>query len=359
MDTEEDGEIFMKDIRNLVVEGDLLEAKWSSKSFPSTPGEGSQVINITTGEIQQWHPLKGVKAPTRQMGSRSTTPTPGPASSPGSSRWPQGVQQGCPTSGVSIAYAPSIPDCLTAQAGTSSDHRQDSPLVGQDGVARARWTRAQGDQMSGSQVQQRIQEHQDERVNTHTSEHGTDHGLQLVPGGPRNEPWRPQDRVQAVLLDDDHILLTIYNASDDTWIHSCKVQRPQHGTIWDYQSRNPGHVWLAKAQDATAGVVQEWIYSVRQDTWIGTPYVVTSPENIQVHKATHTCHNAFLQLRRGQHITAISPPIWVWADHTRLAGLWCIAATTYNWDPEDYIHMSSNVRAGLVPISVVTKAKDL
>ena len=32
---------------------------------------------------------------------------------------------------------------------------------------------------------------------------------------------------------------------------------------------------------------------------------------------------------------------------------------TYNWDPEDYIHMSSNVRAGLVPISVVTKAKDL
>ena len=116
---------------------------------------------------------------------------------------------------------------------------------------------------------------------------------------------------------------------------------------------------MADTQVISPYAVQEWIYSIRQDTWIGTPYVVTSPENIQVHRATHTSHHAFLQLRKGQHVTAISPPIWVWADHTRLAGLWCIAATTYNWDPADNIYMNSNVRAGLVPISVVTRGQDL
>ena len=51
--------------------------------------------------------------------------------------------------------------------------------------------------------------------------------------------------------------------------------------------------------------------------------------------------------------------MWVWADQARLAGLWCIVATTYNMDPNDYMHMDTQVMAGLVPMSVVTKEDEL
>ena len=118
-------------------------------------------------------------------------------------------------------------------------------------------------------------------------------------------------------------------------------------------------MWVARAQHATSWVVQEWIFSIGRDIWIGTPYVAKNPENTQLHRATHTNHHAFLQLRKGQRIAAISPPIWVWADQSRLAGLWFIAATTYNWDPDDNIFRNSDVRAGLVPMSIITRCQDL
>ena len=51
--------------------------------------------------------------------------------------------------------------------------------------------------------------------------------------------------------------------------------------------------------------------------------------------------------------------MWVLVDQARLAGLWCIAATTYNMDPNYYVHMGTKVMAGLVPMSVVTKEDEL
>ena len=357
--TEEEGNTFIQDVRNLVVEGEILEAKWSSKSFPSAPGECSQVININTGEVQQWHPLKGVKTPTRPGGSRSATPTPGMATQSRGSRWPQEAQQAYPPLDVNIAYTPSVHDCVVSQGCTSPSDHQDCQLARQDREVQTQQDQPQDDHIAGLEADRHQQGHQAVSLCILASSHGTNDDLQLVQARPRAEPWKPEDTVQAVLLDDGNILLTTYKCSDDTWVQACRVKSPQQGTIWDYQSRNPGQMWLARAQDATAGVVQEWIYSIGQDTWIGTPYVVTSPENVQVHRATHTSHHAFLQLRRGQHVTAISPPSWVWADRSRLAGLWCIAATTYNWDPNDNIFMSTNVRAGLVPMSVITRSQDL
>ena len=44
----------------------------------------------------------------------------------------------------------------------------------------------------------------------------------------------------------------------------------------------------------------------------------------------------------------------VWADCTRLAGLWCLMVTTYNADPKYIILMSQQVKTGLVPMSVLT-----
>ena len=66
-----------------------------------------------------------------------------------------------------------------------------------------------------------------------------------------------------------------------------------------------------------------------------------------------------MQLKMGQHIIGISPPIWVWADQARLAGLWCIGATTYNLDPHDYMRMGTKVTAGRAPVSVATKEDEL
>ena len=55
----------------------------------------------------------------------------------------------------------------------------------------------------------------------------------------------------------------------------------------------------------------------------------------------------------GQMVTCIAPPIWVWADQTRMAGAWCILATTY---PEemDINHDSQDmVAVGVVLVSTL------
>ena len=56
---EEDGPIFMRDMRMVVMDNVILQANWSTKSMPATPGEGSTVINAATGERQTWHPIRG------------------------------------------------------------------------------------------------------------------------------------------------------------------------------------------------------------------------------------------------------------------------------------------------------------
>ena len=113
--TEEEGNTFIQDVRSLIVEGEVLEAKWSSKSFPSAPGEGSQVINMNTGEVQQWHPLKGVKTPTHPGSSRSPTPPPGVVTKSRGGQWPAEAQQDHLPLDVNIAYTPSVHDCMVSQ----------------------------------------------------------------------------------------------------------------------------------------------------------------------------------------------------------------------------------------------------
>jgi hypothetical protein len=43
---------------------------------------------------------------------------------------------------------------------------------------------------------------------------------------------------------------------------------------------------------------------------------------------TSACHTAFLPIAIGEVVATISPPLFVWADVRRLAGGWCVLATT-------------------------------
>ena len=42
----------------------------------------------------------------------------------------------------------------------------------------------------------------------------------------RTEPWKPEDTVQAVLLDGGAAILTTHAKNDDTWIQVCRGQQP-------------------------------------------------------------------------------------------------------------------------------------
>ena len=60
---------------------------------------------------------------------------------------------------------------------------------------------------------------------------------------------------------------------------------------------------------------------------------------------TNTCHTAFLLLAKGQVVTTIFPPLFVWADARYLTGVWCVLATTYNEDAQSCITMVDIVQA--------------
>ena len=87
-------------------------------------------------------------------------------------------------------------------------------------------------------------------------------------------------------------------------------------------------------------------------------YVVTNPDHIHMEQATHGRHRAFLRIMQGQQLTALSPPVWVWSDHTQLAGLWCLLMTTYNTNIGVYIPMTQDVITSLVPMSTLERVAD-
>ena len=67
---------------------------------------------------------------------------------------------------------------------------------------------------------------------------------------------------------------------------------------------------------------------------------------------------AFLSIRAGQQLTALSPPVWVWADSTQLAGLWCLLMTTYHTNGSLVLPMTTIIKIGLVPMGTVDRLSD-
>ena len=74
-------------------------------------------------------------------------------------------------------------------------------------------------------------------------------------------------------------------------------------------------------------------------------YTVKDAGDATVACFTNACHTAFLLLAKGQVVTTIFPPLFVWADARYLTGAWCVWATTYNEDAQSCITMVDIVQA--------------
>jgi hypothetical protein len=80
-----------------------------------------------------------------------------------------------------------------------------------------------------------------------------------------------------------------------------------------------------------------------------------NPDALQLSCFTHRRHKAFLEIAYGDTITAVSPPVFIWADLMRLTGTWCILATTYNTEPGNSLIMVQIEHTGLVPMAALVK----
>ena len=50
--------------------------------------------------------------------------------------------------------------------------------------------------------------------------------------------------------------------------------------------------------------------------------------------------------KKGDTVTCLAPPVWIWCDGSLLAGEWCMVAVAYTTDPEVHIPLEREVRAG-------------
>ena len=118
------------------------------------------------------------------------------------------------------------------------------------------------------------------------------------------------------------------------------------GTILGYYGQVPDTAWLAAPKKIQAGDVQSWLRQITTDAWYGAQYTIKDAGDAAVACFTSACHTAFLPLAKGQVVTTISPPLFVWADARCLTRAWCVlATTTYNEDAQSCITMVDIVQA--------------
>ena len=123
------------------------------------------------------------------------------------------------------------------------------------------------------------------------------------------------------------------------------------GTIWDYTDRARGRLRRATQGETAAREAQEMLYQAGMDHWIGRTYTVINPGSEHVTGFANNEHNIFMSLQAGQLITAISPPIVIWASPRKLTGAWCTIATTYHGNTLKNLVMTSRVQTGAVPLA--------
>ena len=340
VDDQEQGDLFIRQIRQVQIDDIYLQARWSSKAIPRTPNHTHRVRNAVTGHVQEWHPRRGLTGSSLQ----------------GHDLQPE--QVGPSQTAVSITYTPrQHEDCAEQQA--------------QDGIT----TQSQAGSHVGGPAQGPYQDQQpqDQAANSHAGQ-GSREALepmdrpapdqvvaqqdQIAPRQGQVRDWNENDTFQAILQDGDRVPLTTYHQEESTWLGTRQVRQPQPGTMWDYHITPTRRAWLATPGQTTAGQAQDWLYQARRGSWIGAQYLVDDPSRIHMQNATRERHAAFLSVTARQQLTCLSPPVWVWTDGTQLAGLWCLLMTTYHTNASLDLPMCTIVETGLVPMSVVHKVSD-
>ena len=340
VDDQEQGDLFIRQIRQVEIDDIYLQARWSSKAKPRTPSYTHKVRNAVTGHVQEWHPKRGLTG-----GSLHSD---GPQVEPGSPN--QTV--------VSITYTPQEhEDRVEQQSQDGTTHQAQAGTLVVSPARSSNWDQQAHDQVADDHARQGHHV-APEPVDGPGPDQDVAQQDQVVLRQRQVRNWDEHDTFQAILQDGDRVLLTTYHQEESTWLGTRQVQQPQPGTMWDYHNTPTRRAWLATPGQTTAGQAQDWLYQARRGSWIGAQYLVGDPSKIHMQRATRERHAAFLSVRAGQQLTGLSPPVWVWTDGTQLAGLWCLLMTTYHTNVSLALPMGTVIETGLVPMGTVHKVSD-
>ena len=125
------------------------------------------------------------------------------------------------------------------------------------------------------------------------------------------------------------------------------------GLFWDYEDVHLEQAWAANHLTEQIQEVHHRMVKLKINRWIGQGATVADPEDVLLPQLSPTRHKAFIQVVKGQYLTAIAPPIWVWADPGRLSGAWCLVVTTYVYYWEGYQPQDEMIHTGLIPVSTL------
>ena len=350
MGGEDEGNKFIQDIKKVEVDAQYILARWSSKAKPRTPSMIHKIRNTGTGPTQEWRPIRGLMMDSAQQPQE---PHQGQQELAQQVRHQQEV-----ASEVSITYTPDRHSQATGvQAPSAAGQNSNGGGVPQHDAQLSLWDSTNQD--NSTQVAWGARDEHQQEGQTHGQSQELAHNGQIqVHGGQETRAWNKHDTFQAILQQGDRVLLTTYHQEESEWLVTTQVNAPQEGSMWDYHVMPTQRIWIAGPSQTQAVNAQEWLFQARRGEWVGAQYIVIDPDKIHMEQATHGRHKAFLRIRQGQQLTALSPPVWVWSDHTQLAGLWCLLMTTYNTNVNEYIPMTQVVVTGLVPMSTLKREDD-
>ena len=96
----EEGDSFINDIKQVVMDEEELKSWWSSRVVPRTPSTPHRVRHNHSGEVREWRPVTGLRFQStpqeEQRYHEATTQV----------DWPSGLQE--PPKGVSKMYTPEV-----------------------------------------------------------------------------------------------------------------------------------------------------------------------------------------------------------------------------------------------------------
>ena len=171
--------------------------------------------------------------------------------------------------------------------------------------------------------------------------------------------WDDEHAFQAVLLDKETVLLTTYMQKYNEWLQAGAQHHAPEGTMLGYWTAYRRQKWKATIMYTTAAKVHQCVQELQTTKWARTEQTVQDPPNILMQKISAWSHTSFLQTKTGQVIRCIAPPVWVWATMDRLAGAWCIVATSYTEEMVMLTNPNDTTAVGLVPVSTLANTPSL
>jgi hypothetical protein len=152
-----------------------------------------------------------------------------------------------------------------------------------------------------------------------------------------------KDQYQGVLLGNNHALFTaapmLGKLSVPNMLLHMPLKMPPAGAILEYGEGRVPEGWTSSAHAATACNIQAWLFRAPKRPFIGRQHMAIDPHNVHIEYFTKKYNTIFLDVKVGDHVTLISPPVFMWTDKDQHTGTWCVAATTFHFVLSEYIQL--------------------